>query len=456
MKLRIEKAIYGGAGLAHIPEDASQSGLAGKAVFVPYSLPGELVEAHLADDRKSFATAEIDSVLEISPQRIPPGCEYFPLCGGCHYQYAGPAYQLEMKRAILRDALERARLDQQPAIIGSLDSEPWGYRNRIRLHIARDQHSGAQAGAAEGFRLCYRVRSSHRNLPVTHCPIAAPILERAIAAVLRTGAKTGLPGRWTEIEFFTNSNQDTLLVSLWTDSAPGRSGKRLPPESLNHFSTTLQSELPELTGVGAFFSGEQGDRLLSHWGQPSLLYSVSGRSYQVSLGSFFQVNRFLIPGLVDLVARDPSGAVRRGRLAWDLYAGAGLFSLALNFEQITAVEAAPTSAADLRRNLAAASRRVVQSTTVDFLRREARLGSRMERPDLVLVDPPRAGLGKEVCALLAQIAAPVITYVSCDPATLARDLQTLLQSGYRIETMYLVDLFPQTFHLESVTTLTRG
>jgi 23S rRNA (uracil1939-C5)-methyltransferase len=396
MKLRIEKAIYGGDGLARVP--------GGKTVFVPGTLPGELVEATIAEDRRSFATGELESILEPSAERIVPQCEYVPRCGGCQYQHAGPAYQLQMKLDILKETLARAHVPA-PGEIGSLADQPWGYRNRIRLHV-------------KGNAIGYQRRGSHNLLPVTHCPIAAPLLEKAIAAVARV---TPLGD---EVEFFTNGEQ--LLVSI------GQERRR----ELQGFAEQLQAEIPELAGMGGN---------LTHWGQRSLGYMVSGRRYQVSLGSFFQVNRFLLPGLVELVAGN-----RSGRLAWDLYAGVGLFARALHFDNVTAVEAEGFSAGDLKKNLEGTPHRVVRASTLDFLR------NAQERPELIVVDPPRAGLGKEVCAHLARIAAPNIIYVSCDPATLARDLQALLHSGYSVQAMTLVDLFPQTFHLETVTVLARG
>jgi len=406
MKLRIEKAVYGGDGLARVP--------AGKTVFVPATLPGELVEAHIAEERRGFANGQLDAILEPSAERVVPGCEYVPRCGGCQYQHANVAFQLQMKLDILKETLKRAHLPL-PGEIGSVAGPPWGYRNRIRLHVTKRG-------------LGYRQRASHNLLPVTHCPIAAPLLERAIAAV------TGLGNLCDEVEFFTNSEQDQLLVSLW----PGRQAPS--DRALEDFAEQLKAELPALTGVG-LFSGQS----LRHWGLRSLTYGVSGRSYQVSLGSFFQVNRFLLPELLQLVSQDV-----RGRLAWDLYSGAGLFARALDFENVTAVESAGFSADDLKHNLAGTPHRVVRSSTLDFLRGQT------AKPELILVDPPRAGLGKEICAHLARIAAPAITYVSCDPATLARDLQSLLQNGYSVQAMYLVDLFPQTFHMETVTFLKRN
>jgi 23S rRNA (uracil1939-C5)-methyltransferase len=144
---------------------------------------------------------------------------------------------------------------------------------------------------------------------------------------------------------------------------------------------------------------------------------------------------------------------RSGRLAWDLYSGVGLFARALAYENIIAVESAGSSADDLKTNLENKRYKVVRSNTLDFLRSKAQ---GKEKPELIVVDPPRAGLGKEICALLASVAAPEMVYVSCDPATLARDLQSLLQSGYSVEKMGLIDLFPQTFHMETVTFLKRN
>jgi 23S rRNA (uracil1939-C5)-methyltransferase len=407
VKLRIEKAIYGGDGLARVP--------AGKTVFVPGTLPGELVEANIASDRRSFATGKLDSILEPSPERIAPGCEYVPRCGGCQYQHAGSAYQLQMKLDVLKETLARAHV-QEPEEIGTLAAAPWGYRNRIRLY-------------ARGKVIGYRRRGSHDLLPVTHCPIAAPLLEQAIAAIARVQHPSG------EMEFFTNGEQ--LLVSLWPE-------ENQRTEVLEKFAGQLHAEIPALTGAGLF----SRTGTLMHWGERSLTYTVTQQSYQVSLGSFFQVNRFLLSGLLELVAGN-----RTGQLAWDLYAGVGLFARALHFANVTAVEAEGFSADDLKKNLDGTPHRVIRSSTLDFLRNQT---ATHQKPELIVVDPPRAGLDKEVCAHLARIAAPKIIYVSCDPATLARDLQALLHSGYSVQAMTLVDLFPQTFHLETVTILVRG
>ena len=429
MKLTIDKCIYGGAGLARMD---------GKAIFVPFTLPGELVEAEITKDSGSYANAELIEVIEASPSRTIAPCQYFGECGGCHYQHATYAEQLEIKRKILRETLERAHLSELPEI-NILHSEPLRYRNRIRLHLDRATSS-----------LCYKKRSSNVNLPVSVCPIAAPVLEQALQSLSAQADTLQLGRSFEEIELFTNDSEGSLLVSLWTKASP-----EAAKVQLKKLWPLLQIHLPQISGAAVFSvaEGKHASRMLAQAGDATLTYLAAGEEYRVSIGSFFQVNRFLIDPLVDLVTKDASS-----NIAWDLYAGAGLFArkLAAAFQQVIAVEAAPSSVADLRHNLPDSPHRVIASSTLEFLRQSlTKSGANQHpRPDFVVVDPPRAGLGKEVTELLSQIRPTHITYVSCDPATLSRDLKSLLDSGYRLQQIHMVDMFPQTFHLESVVRLT--
>ena len=209
MKLRIEKAIYGGDGLARVPE--------GKTVFVPGTLPGELVEATIAADKRSFATGALDAVLELSPERVVPGCEYVPRCGGCQYQHANPGFQSQMKLDILKETLTRAHLPL-PSEIESVAGPPWGYRNRIRLHVT---------GAALG----YRLRGSHNLLRVTHCPIAAPLLEKAIAAVERIAKRLLLGAcvkKWNSLPTGSRTSCSYLSGRRNHDACANAAWKHLP------------------------------------------------------------------------------------------------------------------------------------------------------------------------------------------------------------------------------------
>ena len=423
--VQIEKPIYGGAFLARA---------AGKAVFVPLTLPGERARIHMSQSKPGYATAEADEIIAAAAERVVPACPHFGACGGCHYQHAGYETQLGFKQAILRETLERGGVEA-PAEIAVLAAEPWGYRNRIRL-----------AFDAAG-NPCYRGRRSHAVVPISVCPIAAPLLvdaARAAADVARGFA----PGfRPTEIALFCNAGESSLLASIFTAAAQ--------KIRFDEFALALREEIPSLAGAELIVEGRSGKRgsaqppcTVAQWGAGSLMYSAAGFDYRVDRGAFFQVNRRLVDALVDRVT-----AEREGKLAWDLFAGVGLFArkLTASFSRVVAVESAPSATQALAANLKGTGGVPVRATTLDFLRRT----HEGDRPDLIVVDPPRTGLGPEITTLLAEIAAPALTYVSCDPATLARDLRALIGSGYKIESVTLADLFPQTFHLETVVHLRR-
>jgi 23S rRNA (uracil1939-C5)-methyltransferase len=217
--------------------------------------------------------------------------------------------------------------------------------------------------------------------------------------------------------------------------------------------TGLAREVPELAGAGAMRTHPRTGRPqqeLAKWGADGLNYEVAGEQYWIARGGFFQVNRFLLPAMVDLVC-----ANRSGNIAWDLFAGVGLFARVLtrSFKRVTAVEANQAAA----RELDSAIRRLgpehkgVAGVIDDFLRDAA---VQRDRPDLVVVDPPRAGAGTDACERLVQIAPPQIVFVSCDPVTLGRDL-AVLQKRYEMEALHLLDLFPQTYHQEAVVHLRR-
>lgn len=422
MRLRIEKPIYGGAGLAREQ---------GKAIFVPFAIPGEHVEVELKQSKTSYAEAALIEVMEPSPERVTPRCPYFGRCGGCQYQHAGYAEQVRWKTAILEESLTRAGIASLPEI-EAISAEPYGYRNRIRLHVRE-----------RPFALGYMREHSHDLLPVSECPIAAPALVAPMQLLEQEHA--GLLAGWArEIELFSDTPGEQLLLSVF--AAHGSGPLRGRVEAL---WSALRASLPGVRGVTGYElpRGKGFARRAASAGEDFLRYGVGAQTYRVSAGAFFQVNRFLVERMVNEVCAGQSGS-----LAWDLFAGVGLFARGLQsrFERVIAVEAAPESAADLKLNLGADAK-IVRATTLAYLEQAAR--QLPHRPEYVVVDPPRAGLGKEVTALLGRVRAPHITYVSCDPATLARDLKSLLESGYRLHRLQLLDLFPQTFHLETIARL---
>jgi 23S rRNA (uracil1939-C5)-methyltransferase len=434
LQLTIEKLIYGGDGLARLPADEKGTG---KAAFVPFTLPGETVEAAPIEEKPGYVRATATSILSPSAHRIAAPCPYFQRCGGCHYQHAGYDDQLSFKAEILKETLRRlAKIDLSP-IVQVHPSPPWNYRNRTRLHV--------RAGAA--FQAGFLKSGSHELLAVRECPISSPLLNRAITALWKLGEAGQVPEWLNEIEFFANADDSQLQIELYGDP------QGLPTE-FPKVAEQLRVELPEIISACAFGrtrASERGGKLQvkdePEWtaGPGEFRYMTAAGPLRVSGGSFFQVNRFLIEEMVRLVVDRHSG-----ELALDLYAGAGLFSLALapSFRHIVAVESSHSSAGDLKYN-AIRNVKAVRSTVEEYLTGR---GAKV-RPDLVVVDPPRAGLGQRVAQALARIGAPRLTYVSCDPATLARDLVSLMSGGYRLQQVHMIDLFPQTFHIETIVEL---
>lgn len=440
MTLTIEKLIYGGDGLARLPADEHGRG---KAVFVPFVLEGEKVAASIVEEKPGFARARAEDILEASSQRIQPSCPYFQRCGGCHYQHTSYENQLTIKSGILHENLRRiAKLELQSELKVH-PSAAWNYRNRTRLQVRADST----------FALGYFKMSSHELLPVEQCPISSPLINRAIGVLWELGRAGQITPTLREIELFADQDDARLQVELYLDPREDKGKRTQAGASLAH---RLRETLPEVANVYVFAQSVQSARGVQgqvaeelDWALEAeeFRYRTTTASFRVSAGSFFQVNRHLVDELVALVT-----ANRSGELALDLYAGVGLFTAALaaSFRHTIAVESSQSSAADLKYNVPP-NVKAVRSTVDEYL---AAKGAKLH-PDMVIVDPPRAGLGERVARNLAKLGVRHITYVSCDPATLARDLVHLTGGGYRVEQVHLVDLFPQTYHIESVVHLVR-
>jgi 23S rRNA (uracil1939-C5)-methyltransferase len=433
MLLSIEKLIYGGDGLARTPAGADGRSL---AVFVPFVLPGERVEAEIAQGKAGFARESVTHLVEPSAARVAARCPYFQQCGGCHYQHIPYERQLEFKAGILRETLQRVAKIELREEINLHASPPWNYRNRTRLQVE----------TVPEFALGYFRFGSHELLPVRECPISSPLIQHMMARLLELRG-CECPAEVEEIEFFVDAADKRLLAWAFCQRGADK-------EELLRWAERLQRDVPEMAGVSFFPSRRRSEdeapadlKPLAQLGDQAIHYRVREMDYRVSAGAFFQVNRHLVEELVSVVTSNASG-----NTALDLYAGVGLFSavLARSFHHIFAVEASLISHTDLVQN-GPANVKAVGTRTEDYLRNRP---ERM-RPDLVVIDPPRTGAGKVVSRWLVELGAPRIRYVSCDPATLARDLAALLASGYRIEEAHLFDLFPQTFHIETVMLLAR-
>jgi 23S rRNA (uracil1939-C5)-methyltransferase len=405
-------------------------------VFVPFVLPGERVEADIRQEKPGFARGSVARLIEASPDRVEARCPYFQQCGGCHYQHISYERQLEFKAGILHETLRRIAKIELKSEIRLHASPPWNYRNRTRLQVQ----------TAPEFALGYFRFGSHEFLPVRECPISSPLLNRGLARLLELHG-LNCPPAVEEIELFAGAADDHLLAWAYC-------GREADRKDLLRWAEALQRALPEIAGM-AFFpsrrrsqdSAPTDSKPLAESGAKAIRYRTRNDEYQVSTGAFFQVNRYLIDELISVVTGNAHGDT-----ALDLYAGVGLFSVALarNFHHIFAVEASQTSHVDLIQNVPA-NVKAVGARTEDYL------GSRLVRKslDLVVMDPPRTGIGKAVIRSLVELRIPRVRYVSCDPATLARDIAPMLAAGYHVEEAHLFDLFPETFHIESVMLLAR-
>lgn len=393
----VEKWVYGGAGLVR---------LEGQVAFVPFVLPGEKIRLGPPRKRASILEAQAEERIESSPDRIEPACPVFERCGGCHYQHASYDYQLARKVEILEETFRRVGRVELPAAIETISADPWHYRNRGQFHIDRA-------------RIGYLSAGSHKLVEIEQCPISAPAVNDALRVIRKKLHDPHWPRFLRFIELFTNG-QDVMVNALETDD-----GRYL---------------------AKGFF--EWLGQAISGADKGALEYEVNGFVYRVSHGAFFQVNRHLIGDLTNAALGEAAGAS-----ALDLYAGVGLFTipLARRFGKVASVESHGAAVRDMEHNAATAG----LSIAVHRAQAEQYLERLKSAPDFVVADPPRSGLGKLVTGHLLRLSPPRIHIVSCDPSTLARDVAALIRGGYRIGKTTLIDMFPQTFHIETVVELAR-
>jgi 23S rRNA (uracil1939-C5)-methyltransferase len=393
LEVTIEKLVYGGQGLARV---------GGRVALAPFVLPEERVRVSVEAERRGLLETRLLEVLAPAAGRTEPLCPFFLRCGGCQYQHARYDEQVELKRQILREVLARIGKLEAPAEIRVISGEPWGYRNRAQFHLA---------GGEIGF---FGI-GSHHLVAVDRCPISSPRINEALAALRGMKGERRFPGFIKSIEAFTNESEVQLNVI-----ESGRPVSRL-------FFDWCAERIP----------GYAAD---------AIEYSVGADRYRVHHRSFFQVNRYLTQ---PLIAAALEGAA--GETALDLYSGVGLFSipLARRFRNVTAVETSRSAVRDLEFNAGRAA------VAVEARRQpvEEYLEGCAKTPDFVLADPPRAGLGKFAVRQLLRLKPPLAAIVACDPSTLARDMAALVAGGYAVEQLTLIDLFPQTFHIETVARL---
>lgn len=389
-EVTIEKLVYGGDGLARIGN---------QTVFVPFAAPGDHVRLRIVETERNFARAVIEELLTPAPTRRTPPCPHFGVCGGCQLQHLEYPAQLQAKAEFVRESLRRLGGIEWMGEIATRAADEFAYRSRAEIKLQRDDD--------DHLRIGYFRAGTHEVCPVSECPILLPAANRELQR-LHT-EPTLIPHGATRV--YLTAGDDGVIVTPATGAG---------------------DKAHEVDALGTAHQ------------------HIAGFNYSFGVRSFFQSNRLLVEELVRTVVNERSGA-----LAVDLYAGVGLFSLPLaqRFTQVIAVEgnrlAANHGAENARANGLANVRYDAVSVEA-WLKYKA---AEQPCPDLVLLDPPRAGVGAVVIERLAALAPPQLIYVSCDPATLARDLKLLAAYGYALRTLTVLDMFPQTFHVETVAEL---
>jgi 23S rRNA (uracil1939-C5)-methyltransferase len=398
----LEKLTYGGESMGRLPDS--------RAVFVPFGLPGEHVRVELTEDKKNFARGKIIEILKASSERIDPKCKHFGKCGGCHYQNLPYEKQLQAKTEILRDQLQRIGKIENPPITQMIASPlEWNYRNHVQFHLT-----------AEG-KVGFVNAKGNSILPIEECHLP----------------ETGINAFWPNLQF--ESNKDVERVSL-------RAGQG---EELMVVLESESPETPELeieADVSVVHVFDEHAVVIA--GQDHLIFNILGKEFQVSATSFFQVNTAMAEKMVEhVISRLPVTATTT---LLDVYCGAGLFSkfFAGKCQQVIGIETSESACEDFAFNLD-------EFDNVELYEGAAEevlpgLAGRLDSSTCVIVDPPRAGIERHALDAILSIKPQIVAYVSCDPSTLARDAARLINGGYRLVEVTPFDLFPQTYHIESI------
>ena len=390
---------YGGDAMGRLED--------GRAVFVPFGLPGERVRVRLREEKRGFARAELVEILEASPKRIAPRCVHFGICGGCHYQNLPYEEQLKAKKEILVDQLVRiGRIENPPVRDAVASPGPWNYRNHVQFHLTEEGKLG------------YMTARLPKVFAISECH-------------LPEGSINSL---WPQLEFepgmdlgrisLRSGAEDELMLILESDSPE-------PPELEIEAGISVTHVFKENTVVIA--------------GNDHVVIRVLDHVFKVSAASFFQVTTAMAGRMVEHILA--SLPVSLSTTLLDVYCGVGLFSafLAAKCGRVIGIESSPSACEDFAVNLdefenvelyEGLAEDVIQYLDV--------------KPDIILVDPPRAGLEKRVIDGILNSNPQLIAYVSCDPSTLARDAARLIHGGYRLKQVTPFDLFPQTFHIENI------
>lgn len=399
VKVEFLKFGYGGETLGRLPD--------GRTIFVPFALPGETARVEVLEEKQGFARGRLAELLSPAPERIQPRCPHFGDCGGCHYQMMPYPKQLETKHTVLRDQFARLGGIADPPVAECIPSPvEWNYRNAVQFHLDREGKPGYQAA------------SSHRMVPIRECHLPEPAINE-IWPLLEFDPQPGLE----RIQLRAGRGGDVLLMlETGTGEAP-------EVEISLPISVVSQSE-----GEAVTLAGED-----------HLMLEVKDLNFLVSADSFFQVNLPQAERMLDWLLE--ALALQGTETVMDLYCGVGLFSrfLAPLAGRVIGVEVNISACEDYAENLDEYDNVELYIGAAGSI-----LPSLNLKADIIVADPPRAGIEKKAMESILKMKPGRIAYISCDPATLARDAKALLAEGYLLRSVQPIDMFPQTYHIESL------
>jgi 23S rRNA (uracil1939-C5)-methyltransferase len=409
MQVTFETIVFGGDALARHN---------GKPIFVPFAMPGDVAEVEIVEDKVRFARGRITQLITPAPQRIAPRCKHFGVCGGCQWQHIPYELQLQYKTQIVREQLIRIGGLTDPLVHPIIPApNPWHYRNHIQFHT---DDTG---------RLGFMATKTNTVIPIDECHI----LNEPVEALWRE-LDVELPDlREVALRAGSHTGERMVVFQLDSDEAP-----------------EAEIDLPVNCVVQL---NDESEVVLS--GDDHFHESLNGQRFRVSAASFFQVHTAQAEKLVDwLVVKLVTDAQPMNQpTILDAYCGVGTFALALapHAQTVVGIEGAPSAAQDARINAQAfANVQIIEGAVEEVL------PQRTESFDVIILDPPRDGCAPVALDAIAARRIPCIVYVSCDPATLARDLKRLVAKGYRFVEAQPLDMFPQTFHIETIAVLAWG
>ncbi|MEZ0323820.1 MAG: 23S rRNA (uracil(1939)-C(5))-methyltransferase RlmD [Hydrogenothermaceae bacterium] len=418
MKVKIEKLAYGGFGIGFLDS---------KPCFVPYTLPEEEVKVKITKEKKDYNECEVIDIINPSKTRINPPCKYYTVCGGCDFQHTDYANQLKFKTEILKEQLLRIgkiKIDIDEVIPSE---SPFYYRNRVQFKF-------------DGKNFGFYKRDSHQTVDIEECFLLKEDINQLIRPIKKFLIKYGLQP--SNIQIFSNKKDEKIIK--FTFSEDSQILNVIPKIEI------INEEVSEdIKGV-SFESGKNRIDL----GQKFIFYQVNKYKFRVSIDSFFQVNLYQIPKLIEKVEEILNQ--KQPEKLLDFYCGVGTFSIPSGFyvKEVLGIEANESAVKDAKSNVGHNSLK-----NVKFLKAKAEKGIKYAldfKPDTVIFDPPRAGIGKEVINNISKIdRLKNVIYISCNPSTLARDINYFESNGFKLKSVSMIDMFPNTHHIESVSLLER-